>query len=88
MGNWSAYWKTIEDCFNDIHAFDAGYERANGYSKWISISLEHWQSMKPSLQKDQHHAWNVVDHTFRTDTWKTKVILIISSKIIGNQQFS
>ena len=33
VGHWSAYRKTIEDCFSNIHAFDDRYERANGYSR-------------------------------------------------------
>ena len=30
-GHQSAYWKTIEDFFSNIHALGARYERAKGY---------------------------------------------------------
>ena len=31
--DWSLHWKSIEDCFRDIHHFDAGYKRAKGYCR-------------------------------------------------------
>ena len=33
VGHWSVYWKSMEDCFWDIHAFSADYKRTKGFCR-------------------------------------------------------
>ena len=40
VGHQIASWKTMEDCFSDIHTFGAGYERAKGYCRADSDTPE------------------------------------------------
>ena len=33
MGHQNVQWRSMEDCFRDIHVFGAGYERAKYYDR-------------------------------------------------------
>ena len=63
-------WKTMEDCFSDICAFGAGFERPKDYSR---ADFHNTEASVINKIKNQDCASNAVDHSSREDVSKIKI---------------
>ena len=79
-GHWSVHYRSMKDCFNDIHIFGVEYERAKGYCKADFDSPEVSTINKVKSTKDPGLCYRGGGTHFQNRCTKDRISLITNPK--------
>ena len=80
--HWSVYWKTMEDCFNNMYILGMGYERAKEYSTADFHTTEAPVINEVKSIKELEPCFKCSGPRSRVDAWKIKITPMTNPKSI------